>query len=64
MPGSPQETPSQRLARYWALAAEMEELAAKSPTSDLRQMYLTLAEGWSSLARDLQSASARGKKIS
>jgi hypothetical protein len=40
----------------------MEELAAKSPTADLRQMYLTLAEGWTSLARDLQSANARGKK--
>ena len=62
MPESPKETPSERLTRYRRLAAEMDDLAAKSPTDDLRQMYVTLGAGWTSLAQDLQTAIGRGKR--
>ena len=62
MPLPVKETPLERLARYRRLAAEMEDLASGSPTADLRQMYVTLAAGWTSLAQDLQTAISRGKR--
>jgi hypothetical protein len=59
MSGPPEELAPERLARYRGLAAEAQDLAEKAGSDDLRQAYLTLAQGWAALAEDLEKALRR-----
>jgi hypothetical protein len=62
MAGPREESPHERFLRYRSLAHEAQELAARADSSDLRQAYVALSQGWAALADDLGKAIRRSQQ--
>jgi len=52
----PQETPLERIARYWKKAAEAYRQACSAKSDEAKSLYIQMAMVWATLAHELERA--------